>query len=356
MKAWRSLCFSFLILMLAVSAVSAEMQHYQITDLGKYDDIGIPVHINNRGDVIFVKGGQIGERRSFLRRHAADVKSGNTIIEITEPGVPEVVASGINDAGVVVGTKRTRDANHEIMCHAFKWEEGKITDLMEGQKAELVANGINNAGDITCTHEIIERGFSFEHFIPIQSFLLKAGKLQDLGNLGTYYCEVRAINDKGHVAGIAKPSADTIHAFFWKEGKLTDLGTLGGPRSFVVDMNKHDQIIGYSDRTDKDTRTGLHHSFLWENGVMKDLDTATKAPIWAAAINDAGTIVGMAGDDTDRHAVMLQHGKIIDLNSLLPKDSGWHLGIANDINNRGQIIGYGSYKGKEHAFLLTPVK
>ncbi|MFM6204633.1 Calx-beta domain-containing protein, partial [Planktothrix sp.] len=48
-------------------------------------------------------------------------------------------------------------------------------------------------------------------------------------------------------------------------------------------------------------------------------------------------------------------GEMIDLNTLIPQDSGWKLTDAKDINNVGQIVGKGTINGQEHGFLLTPV-
>ena len=56
----------------------------------------------------------------------------------------------------------------------------------------------------------------------------------------------------------------------------------------------------------------------------------------------------------EQHAVLWKNNKLIDLNSLLPPNSGWLLTQANGINNRGQFVGGGIYRGKPHAFLLTP--
>jgi probable HAF family extracellular repeat protein len=43
-----------------------------------------------------------------------------------------------------------------------------------------------------------------------------------------------------------------------------------------------------------------------------------------------------------------------DLNDLIPSNSGWELEVAYDVNDWGQITGYGLINGKTHAFLLTP--
>jgi probable HAF family extracellular repeat protein len=45
---------------------------------------------------------------------------------------------------------------------------------------------------------------------------------------------------------------------------------------------------------------------------------------------------------------------MIDLNTQLTSNSGWELQDAWDINNSGQIVGWGLYNGETHAFVLTP--
>ena len=55
------------------------------------------------------------------------------------------------------------------------------------------------------------------------------------------------------------------------------------------------------------------------------------------AMNEAGEMVGRSGD---RAALWTDEG-VIDLNDLLPEGSDWVLWEADDINNVGQIVGYG---------------
>lgn len=47
-------------------------------------------------------------------------------------------------------------------------------------------------------------------------------------------------------------------------------------------------------------------------------------------------------------------GYPVDLNNLIPTDSGWKLVRAAGINGSGQIAGSGDINGQHHAFLLTP--
>ena len=43
---------------------------------------------------------------------------------------------------------------------------------------------------------------------------------------------------------------------------------------------------------------------------------------------------------------------MLDLNSLIPSDSGWDLLEAYGINDAGEIVGEGLYDGQSHAFRL----
>jgi hypothetical protein len=45
---------------------------------------------------------------------------------------------------------------------------------------------------------------------------------------------------------------------------------------------------------------------------------------------------------------------MLDLNGLIPPNSGWSLTAAYGINDRRQITGEGTFNGQTHGFLLTP--
>jgi len=45
---------------------------------------------------------------------------------------------------------------------------------------------------------------------------------------------------------------------------------------------------------------------------------------------------------------------MLDLNTLIPANSGWELEGAVAVNVGGQIIGAGMINGQQHEFLLTP--
>ncbi len=45
---------------------------------------------------------------------------------------------------------------------------------------------------------------------------------------------------------------------------------------------------------------------------------------------------------------------MVDLDTLLPANSGWTLQYAVGINASGQICGFGTHNGATHAFILNP--
>jgi probable HAF family extracellular repeat protein len=73
-------------------------------------------------------------------------------------------------------------------------------------------------------------------------------------------------------------------------------------------------------------------------------------------INDESQVVGWSSTSTGaQHGFIWDDGVLSDLNDLIPADSGWTLARATAINDRGQIAGIGDVKGRRAAFLLTPL-
>jgi probable HAF family extracellular repeat protein len=77
----------------------------------------------------------------------------------------------------------------------------------------------------------------------------------------------------------------------------------------------------------------------------------------ATAINNKGQIVGYASVAGSNHAfIYTGSGPMQDLNGLIDPASAWTLSNAFDISDLGEIVGEGvSPSGETHAFLLTPV-
>jgi len=108
--------------------------------------------------------------------------------------------------------------------------------------------------------------------------------------------------------------------------------------------------------------------FIWTSGDNVEALPLTPAqPGWAYngkahALNERNDVVGMGWYGSyDGRAVLWSASSAgwqeVDLNSVLPAGSNfWKLTEAMDINESGQILGYGAVNGdwQPHAFLLTP--
>jgi probable HAF family extracellular repeat protein len=185
--------------------------------------------------------------------------------------------------------------------------------------------------------------------------------MQDLGTLkGSQYSRASAINNSGQVVGTSEKvqysgnqTTTTDTAFLWQKGKMTSLGTLGGKNSSATAINDLGQVVGTAD-----TKTSGGHVFLWDSTHgMQDLGTlfGTGIPVEPLGINAASQIVGTGGLGLGQ-AWLWQNGVMQDLNNLIPAGSGWVLESATAINGSGQIVGWGQMNGYPnlHGFLLTP--
>ena len=180
------------------------------------------------------------------------------------------------------------------------------------------------------------------------------------------------INEQGIVVGWSDVATQwRNHAFVGSPHN--DIGTLGGLNSEALAINAKSQVVGWStiatgyvppDHPSGYYDPGATHAFLYQNGKMGDLGAlAGYQNSVATAINLSGLIVGYASNATvytgsnlandPSRAVLFEAGKVIDLNDLLPANSGWVLQDATAINDSGQILGTGTFDGTPEPFLLT---
>jgi probable HAF family extracellular repeat protein len=172
------------------------------------------------------------------------------------------VATGLNDAGSVVGLSTTASYQQ----HAFLWQsEGGMQDLTP----DLTSSGGATATAINSSGEVAGYYFPNGSVSPLGFVWTKTGGLQDLGSGGTL---AFGVNDEGEVIGQMPVASGNRHAFSWTQtGGFVDLSTLGGSESTATSMNRLGWILGTSLTTSKN---GLQHGFLWTAAAgMKDLNS-----------------------------------------------------------------------------------
>jgi probable HAF family extracellular repeat protein len=170
------------------------------------------------------------------------------------------------------------------------------------------------------------------------------------------------INDNGDVVGasgtcgIPDTGALGVHAVVWRNGLVSNLGGLGGVMNNVAfAINNAGQIVGESDPAGDATT----YAVLWQNGAMTNLGTLPGDVLSSASdINAQGQVVGSSCDaDGNCRAFLWDHGVMMDLNSLISKDSPLYLTNASGINDQGEIAGYTVLKSnpnEQPGFLAIP--
>lgn len=166
-------------------------------------------------------------------------------------------------------------------------------------------------------------------------YLYDGTKLVDLGTNGVPF----ASNSAGQVVGwygVASTPDNTglSHAFILNHGQFTDLGTLGG-YSTALAVNDAGTAVGWSNLNPA-VQSDPYYPVLFENGKVTAISTL---PGIAAAINNAGTVVGDYGQSGQNHAFSYQNGVFHDLGTL-----GGATSSAFGINTNGQIVGYSATK------------
>jgi probable HAF family extracellular repeat protein len=253
-------------------------------------------------------------------------------------------AFGVNDPGEVVGYSQ----NEQNVAHAFLWRsKGGMVALpkLPGGTTNF-AVAINAAG-------VIVGASDFQNSNGNQDAVMWTadGKIHDLGTVeGAQYSQGNGINSRGRVSG---QCSNTSGAFVWtkKMGIRTLEGLVSGGSTVSFGINNIGTVVGNAQATD-----GTHPVLWTANGKIRDLGTLAGGFGTAFGSNDLNQIVGYsttASDDS--HAFLWTSKKgIQDLNDLIPTNSGWVLVWGSAINNAGQITGWGTINGENHAYLLTP--
>lgn len=256
------------------------------------------------------------------------------------PGYTHVTPSAINDQGQIAGTATLFSGPRT----AYLYSGGVYTDLrtLTGG-ADSVASGMNASGAVvgTVSGTLGARDWAF---------LYQGGVLTNLGTLPGYGgSQASGINAAGHIAG---NSYDILtgyaQGFIRSGGTLQSIGRLAGaPGARATGINDADHVVGVSGTA----------AFFYSNGVMQDLGALpgdVSATAWG--VNNHDVVIGSSLTPANTYrGFVYQNGVMTDLTSLLQNGEGWTLSLPSDINDAGQIVGYGLYNGVSRGFLLTPV-
>jgi probable HAF family extracellular repeat protein len=161
------------------------------------------------------------------------------------------------------------------------------------------------------------------------------------------------VNNLGQVIGVSNfvPGDVNRSGFLYNNGAMVALGALGGSTSTPNKINNSGKVVGSAYDS-----PAIQRAFVYSDWTMKGIDTTGGKGSSALDVSDGGRVVGYAKypDIGSRAFLYNDDTGLIDLNNLLPGDSGWVLTEAQKVNEKGQIAGVGTLGGTTHGFLLTP--
>jgi hypothetical protein len=157
---------------------------------------------------------------------------------------------------------------------------------------------------------------------------------------------LKAVNERGDMVGDAYDAQGHYQAFTWSPLRGRRIIDPADSYSSAVAINRAGHIL---------LQVGSE-AYLDDTRNLERLDLSGKFYNSVQAMNDCDVVVGAYGPDSEHYRAFAWAGSqgFRDLNSLVPSDSGWKLESAAAINDRGEIVGSGEFRGDDRGFLLIP--
>ncbi|HEX4795124.1 MAG TPA: DUF3466 family protein [Humisphaera sp.] len=311
---------------------------YTITDLGTLGGTTSSASaINNNGTIVGSSATAAVDSKGKAINHAFLWSSGQIHDLGTPQGEVSSGAAAINDLGQIAGS-----SSNGTRSHAYRYDHGTFTDLGTLSGTNSSATGINASGQVVGYSETLQTN---QYGVISHGFIFDQGPMTDV-TPGSLNGIVHGINASGQMAidTYFGDGEESLQSFLYQNGQFIHIANSFG--AYAID--NAGQVTGTSSTTG--------HPFLFSGGVKTNLGGLGQATN-PSAINNLGVIVGSAIVSSGAPVAFIEAGpSAVDLNTLVDPNSGWHLTVANGINDAGQIVGYGiNSDGQTHGFLLNSV-
>ncbi len=347
---------------------------YDIIDLGKIEGgtNSFAYGLNNTGEVVGFGNGPLitndnGQEVPEFDRHAIQFMNGSIVDLGTLVNGSSSLALAINNNGTIIGTSsETRTVTNsdgveiEVTENFASTFQGgmvsKLNDLADFTFTEGLSINDNEIAvgvgfiDVDPDDDVtaIQRGYIYN--VATDTRISNVSALSDGVGRQSYPL---SINNNGLVAGWAEKDVDGIieARAFWLDisqpDVLNELPTLNTIITIARDINDSGIVVGLAQNTPSRARNA---SFLYninndsELTILPYLDSRFEDSV-ANAINNNGQIVGQALVSApsigQRAAYLFENDETKNLNSLISCETGWFLDNATNINDNGEIVGYG---------------
>jgi probable HAF family extracellular repeat protein len=222
---------------------------------------------------------------------------GNYKLSINDFGGIESYVFDINNSGQLVG-RNILASGYEKTIYI---ENGVVKELSALGGDGGTARGINNKGQIigyVDSDDALNDKF-VNTAVIWEKDVTGTYQLKNLGTFGDEQATLRDINDAGSIIGSTSSGSGTTATstpFILRDDEFTALGSLGGKTGSTNGINEFGQVVGASQ-----IASGTNHAYVWNEGVMGDLNNLVTSPITyngasvtltsAVGINNFGDIV-----------------------------------------------------------------
>ena len=282
-----------------------------------------PSHINEAGQVI---GTTTSHRAALWQK-----QSGLRELPLTA-GFYNSEGTSVNSAGHAVGVLYDRGFNKH---RAFVFANDTLT-LLTGDQSHPY--GINDSDQVV-GESLIAGKTSTEPVSWTNNVARSLG--------GCCGGSAKSVNKDGEVVGDVYDAGGRYEAFLWTPSRgLHQIGP----------ADRYSSAIALNDRGHVVVQA-FSEIFLYAGENLIHVELSPQYPSQPRAMNNCDVIVGSFGPfaDAERAFMWDKSRGFRDLNSYIAPDSGWKLESATSINDKGEIVGRGDFKGEDDSgFLLVP--
>jgi probable HAF family extracellular repeat protein len=290
----------------------------------------------------------------------------------------ETAVRDISDDGTVAALADT--STPDPLCYiddcffgnALQWQQDLVTNL--GTLPGGQGSGTTWISGNGLIVGLAENGETdpLTGFPEIHGVIWRGNGIVDLGTEGGNQSFAFAVNNRGQVVGTAEntipdpfsPFGTQLRAVLWQKGGIQDLGTLGGPEAVGFFVNERGQVAGYSfpnatpnsDNGPCPPNLPTQEPFFWDKHTgMIDIGNFGGTCGLANALNNRGQVAGQSylAANTTAHAFLWDkkgHPQLRDLGTL-----GGDNASGEWLNDAGEVVGYADVPNPQGCTGLTCV-